>query len=96
MISVTDEGPQFNICLVRVIPAVVDFDEVRRSYEVGKFQFAVVELELAITFAEGAASANSKEKAIRNLENARRAHSAGSKARVESHGLAAENKAVAG
>ena len=42
---------------IRAIPAVVDFDEVKWSYEVSKFQFAVVELELAITFAEGAASA---------------------------------------
>jgi len=51
----------------------VDFDELKWAHEVAKFQFVLTELELAITFAETAASADSDAKATRNIENARRA-----------------------
>jgi len=51
----------------------VDFDELKWAYELAKYQFVLTELELAITFAETAASADSDAKATRNIENARRA-----------------------
>jgi len=57
----------------------VDFDELKWAHEVAKFQFVLTELELAITFAETAASADSDEKATRNIENARRAYKAAMK-----------------
>lgn len=57
----------------------MDFDELKWAHEVAKFQFVLTELELAITFAETAASADSDEKATRNIENARRAYKAAMK-----------------
>jgi hypothetical protein len=57
----------------------VDFDELKWAHEVAKFQFVLTELELAITFAETAASADSDAKATRNIENARRAYKAAMK-----------------
>jgi len=58
---------------------VTDFDELKWAHEVATFQFVLTELELAITFAETAASADSDEKATRNIENARRAYKAAMK-----------------
>ena len=57
----------------------MDFDELKSAHEVAKFQFVLTELELAITFAETAASADSDAKATRNIENARRAYKAAMK-----------------
>jgi len=57
----------------------VDFDELKWAHEVAKFQFVLTELELAITFAETAASADSDAKATCNIENARRAYNAAMK-----------------
>ena len=45
----------------------------RRSYEENRLDFILTELELAITFAEAAASSNSDEKTERNVRHAKRA-----------------------
>ena len=58
---------------------MTDFDELKWAHEVAKFQFVLTELEVAITFAETAASTDSDEKATRNIENARRAYNAAMK-----------------
>ena len=58
---------------------MTDFDELKWAHEVATFQFVLTELELAITFAETAASADSDEKATRNIGNARRAYKAAMK-----------------
>jgi hypothetical protein len=54
-----------------------NFDEAKKSYELATFTFIETELGLAMTFCEIALSAETAEKADRNLDHARQAfHSA--------------------
>jgi len=53
---------------------MVDFCELKRAHEFNKYEFAAIELDLAITFAETAACSDSDDKINRNIANARRAY----------------------
>lgn len=56
-----------------------DVGKLKQAHETNKFQFIVIELELAITFAEMAKSSRVDETSKRNAENARRAYEAAEK-----------------
>jgi len=49
---------------------LLDYDALKWAHVVSQFQFVDMELDLAITFAETAASSGSKERTERNIENA--------------------------
>lgn len=51
----------------------------RETHEALRFQFIVIELDLAVTFYELAICTGNQESAVRNSENARRAYSAAEK-----------------
>ncbi|HTP69588.1 MAG TPA: hypothetical protein VMJ35_11850 [Dongiaceae bacterium] len=61
---------------LRKICRSTDLDDVEQGYAVSTFLFVNIELDLAITFAEVATSANSRERKERNIQHAMQAHRA--------------------
>ena len=55
---------------------MLDFYELQREQEAAKFRFVLMELEIAITFAQSALNSDSEEKAARNVTNSKRAYGA--------------------
>ena len=55
---------------------MLDFYELQREHEAAKFRFVLMELEVAITFAQTALNSDSDEKAARNVANSKRAYGA--------------------
>jgi hypothetical protein len=65
----------------------LNFEKLRQGHEAAKVGFIITELDLAITFADRAKSADEDETASRNLHNAERAYDAAKRFLQKADGL---------